>query len=42
VLDGRLARKGVCPPEHIGADEESFRFVMEYLRKRNVHYRVAG
>jgi len=42
VLDGRLARKGVCPPEHIGADGESFRFVMDYLRERNVHYRVDG
>ena len=40
VLAGRLNRKGVCPPEFIGADETSFRFVMEELRARNVNYNV--
>jgi len=42
VLDGKIARKGICPPEHIGADEKSFRFVMEYLEQRKVHYLVTA
>jgi lysine 6-dehydrogenase len=42
ILAGKFDRKGVCPPEYIGADEESFRFVMEELRARNVNYHVEG
>lgn len=42
VLDGRLPRKGICPPEFIGESQESFRFVMDYLERRNVRYGVSG
>jgi len=42
VLDGKFGRKGVCPPEYIGADEECFRFVMDCLRERNVLYKRTG
>ena len=38
VLAGKFARKGICPPEFIGADESSFRTVMDELAARNVVY----
>ncbi|MEX1239448.1 MAG: saccharopine dehydrogenase C-terminal domain-containing protein [Cyclobacteriaceae bacterium] len=41
VLDGKFSRKGICPPEYLGEEEENFRFVMEYLKERRVDYRVA-
>jgi lysine 6-dehydrogenase len=31
---------GVNPPEYVGSDEKNFRFIIEYLRKRNVIYNV--
>jgi saccharopine dehydrogenase-like NADP-dependent oxidoreductase len=40
VLSGRLTRKGICPPEFIGADPAAFRAVMDELAARNVIYRV--
>jgi saccharopine dehydrogenase-like NADP-dependent oxidoreductase len=40
VLDGKFTRKGICPPEYVGEDESHFRFMVEYLKARNVHYRV--
>jgi lysine 6-dehydrogenase len=40
VLEGKFSRKGICPPEHIGAEEENFRFVMNHLRERRVVYRT--
>ncbi len=39
ILAGKFGRKGVCPPEHIGSDEASFRAVMDDLAARNVIYR---
>ena len=39
VLSGRFTRKGICPPEFIGADETAFRAVMDELAARNVIYR---
>jgi lysine 6-dehydrogenase len=40
VLEGKFSRKGMCPPEYVGEDEENFRFIMEYLRKRGVLYNI--
>ncbi|HNU89722.1 MAG TPA: saccharopine dehydrogenase C-terminal domain-containing protein, partial [Ferruginibacter sp.] len=31
--------KGVFPPELVGKDEASFRFMLNYLKERNIHYR---
>jgi saccharopine dehydrogenase-like NADP-dependent oxidoreductase len=31
---------GVKPPEYIGGDEKNFRFIMDFLKKRNVIYNV--
>ena len=39
ILDGRLTRKGICPPEFVGSDETAFRYVLGYLEERHVHYR---
>jgi len=39
VLSGKYGRKGICPPEFIGADAAAFRFVMDELAARNVVYR---
>jgi lysine 6-dehydrogenase len=39
VLSGRYVRRGICPPEFIGADEAAFRYVMDELAARNVVYR---
>ncbi len=40
VLDGNFSRKGISPPEFLGEDEGNFTFVMEYLEKRGVVYKV--
>jgi len=39
ILAGKFGRKGVCPPEFIGADEASFRAVLNDLSSKNVIYR---
>jgi len=39
VLAGRFRRKGVMPPEFLGADEAVFRAVMDDLAARQVIYR---
>lgn len=40
VLSGKFNRTGVSPPEYIGADKDSFDFIIKYLRQRNVIYKV--
>jgi lysine 6-dehydrogenase len=39
VLSGGFSRKGISPPEYIGADETAFRTVIAELGARNVVYR---
>lgn len=39
VLNGIFTRKGVCPPEYIGADKNSFDFLLNHLAERNIHYK---
>ncbi|HYC85809.1 MAG TPA: saccharopine dehydrogenase C-terminal domain-containing protein [Chryseosolibacter sp.] len=41
VIDGKFSRKGICPPEYLGEQEAHFRFIVDYLKKRNVHYRIS-
>ena len=36
VLEGKFTRKGICPPEYVGAEDKGFDFVMDYLRARGV------
>jgi lysine 6-dehydrogenase len=40
VLDGKYDRKGISPPEYLGEDENNFRFILNYLKDRGVHYKV--
>jgi lysine 6-dehydrogenase len=40
VNDGKFTRKGICPPEYLGEDENNYKFVVEYLKARGVHYAV--
>lgn len=39
VLNGMFQRKGICPPEYVGEEENNFRFIMDYLKARGVIYR---
>ena len=41
VLAGQFDRKGICPPEYVGEAEENFQFVLNYLKERQVEYRVS-
>lgn len=38
VLNGEYARKGISPPEFVGAENSCFGRVMEYLESRNIEY----
>jgi len=38
ILDGGFARKGVCPPEYIGAEPNRFHRIMADLQRHNVNY----
>lgn len=40
VADGKFNRKGICPPEYVGEQEEHFRFVLKYLSDRGVNYEM--
>jgi saccharopine dehydrogenase-like NADP-dependent oxidoreductase len=35
-MDKLFSRKGVCPPEYIGEDSNSFKYVIKYLEQRNI------
>lgn len=39
VIENKFNQKGICPPEYIGANEECFQAVMDYLKSRNVIYK---
>lgn len=38
ILDGKFLRKGISPPEFLGEEESNFKFILEYLGSRGVHY----
>jgi lysine 6-dehydrogenase len=40
VLSGAFQRKGICPPETLGEDEDNFRAILAYLAERGVNYWV--
>lgn len=42
VLNGKFSRKGICPPEFVGEDETCFRFIFDYLKERDVNYRISN
>ena len=39
LANGMFGRKGICPPEYLGEDEQVFRFIIEYLEERGVKYK---
>ncbi len=41
VISGKFDRKGICPPEYVGIEEYNFKFIMNYLKERNVVYNVS-
>ena len=38
ILENKFTRKGICPPEYIGVTESCFKFIWNYLAKRNIRY----
>ncbi len=40
VLEGRFTRKGISPPEYVGESEDNFKYMLSYLKERNVEYIV--
>lgn len=40
LLNRGFRRPGICPPEFLGEKEEDFQFILDYLKKRKVHYQV--
>lgn len=38
VAEGKFSRKGICPPEYLGEDEEHYRFIIDHLASRGVRY----
>jgi len=40
LAEGRFTRKGVCPPEYLGEDENNFGYIVRYLEERDVNYSV--
>ena len=39
LLENKFDQTGVHPPEHVGAVEACYRYMLDYLAERNVHYR---
>ena len=40
ILEGKYSQKGISPPEYLGRDEKNFHFINDYLKERNVIYRM--
>ena len=40
VLSGAYSHKGISPPEYLGKEKAHFEFMMNYLKERNVNYKV--
>jgi lysine 6-dehydrogenase len=40
VAGKQFDRKGICPPEFLGENEDNFRFILQHLQKRGVEYRL--
>ncbi|MFH2025815.1 MAG: saccharopine dehydrogenase C-terminal domain-containing protein [bacterium] len=38
VLDDNFQRKGICPPEYIGENPENVKYILDYLKNRNIVY----
>ncbi|MFO7890887.1 MAG: saccharopine dehydrogenase C-terminal domain-containing protein [bacterium] len=38
ILNGTYDRKGVSPPEYVGADKKCFHYIIDFLEKRDVKF----
>ncbi len=38
VLQNKFSQKGIIVPEFLGKKEKAYRFILEYLADRNIHY----
>ncbi|MBT8379963.1 MAG: saccharopine dehydrogenase NADP-binding domain-containing protein [Ignavibacteria bacterium] len=36
ILNGKYNRKGICPPEYLGVDENCYKNVLSYLKKKGI------
>jgi len=36
LLEHNYNRKGICPPEYLGEDDDSYNFVLSYLEKKGI------
>ncbi|MBV6460593.1 MAG: Lysine 6-dehydrogenase [Flavobacteriales bacterium] len=36
-MEKLFSTKGICPPEYLGEDNDSFEYVIKYLEERNIH-----
>lgn len=41
VINNKFTRKGICPPEYLGEDEQNFAFIADYLKVRGVIYKTS-
>ena len=42
LLDKKFTEKGVFPPELIGKHEDCFEYIINYLKERDIHYKVSN
>jgi hypothetical protein len=40
VAQEKFTRKGICPPEYLGEEEDHVKFILAYLKERGVNYHV--
>ncbi len=40
VLNKKINAKGIIPPEIVGSEEEAFKFILRYLKDRDVNYKA--
>lgn len=39
LIENKFTRKGICPPEYVGENESCFKFVTDYLLKKEISIR---
>jgi saccharopine dehydrogenase-like NADP-dependent oxidoreductase len=38
ILNGSYKNSGINPPEYLGHSEDNYKFILNYLKERNVQY----
>jgi saccharopine dehydrogenase-like NADP-dependent oxidoreductase len=36
LLEHKYERKGICPPEYLGEDDNCFNYIISYLKKKSI------